>query len=166
MSVDIEYGNMHVSMHDLYREFANLESKGRLDESMGLQKRRWLKVTPANSMHLYETPSGRCLQRVCIERPHVFDNMIVSGLERIEWEHFANVVVLRLPFRSGVQQENLNWKGLKCLRSLDFGEGGVKSIEVLKGSKIFSIMRRVRIPYSLLTRGTREFGLDELYIEP
>ncbi|KAG0605542.1 hypothetical protein M758_9G067200 [Ceratodon purpureus] len=135
---DVDVTSGEFSMHDLYREFANLEVQGKL-ESGSFQSRRFV-YAYSHPSELEMMPSGGVwenLIRVGIEEKTKWDKDKAGGimsLQGIQWKHCSNVVVLKLwglEYLKGV----LNLKGLNCLRSLDlrdlFALGGVEGLDDL-----------------------------------
>jgi hypothetical protein len=67
---DVNMDSQTIRVHDLYREFAKLESQGKLDKSADLGKRRWVWCEDASPAELEVTPSHHCWQnltRICIK---------------------------------------------------------------------------------------------------
>jgi hypothetical protein len=54
---DVDLASGEVRMHDLYREFAELEVRGKLDKSADLEKRRWGYVDDGDLSELESSPS-------------------------------------------------------------------------------------------------------------
>ena len=108
---DVDMTSQRVYVHDLYREFAELESKGKLNESADFEKRKWVYYENAYPAELEMTPSHRCWQnliRVAILKSESswsrmgflepkMAHDLVQSFEGIEWRYFSNVVVLGDP---------------------------------------------------------------------
>jgi hypothetical protein len=133
---DVDLASGEVRMHDLYREFAELEVRGKLDKSADLEKRRWGYVDDGDLSELESSPSvglSHKLIRLCIE---FGCSDITESLEVINWQYCSNVVVLKL-------QGILRWGGgalnlelLKCLKSFSLHRvGGLDRVEGLEGLK-------------------------------
>jgi hypothetical protein len=139
---DVDLTSGKVSMHDLYREFAELEVRGKLDESTDLEKRRWGYVDRGDLLELESSPSvglSHKLIRLVIQFGR--SENCTESLEAINWQYCSNVVVLKL-------EGNLRWRGgalslepLKCLRSFNLhrveGLDGVEGLEGLKNLTYF-----------------------------
>ncbi|KAG0575671.1 hypothetical protein KC19_5G022200 [Ceratodon purpureus] len=115
---DVDMGAQHVYMHDLYREFANLEASGKLKD-LDFKKRKWayyensyptecLKMMPSRGRWQNLTRFG--IEEEWEEKPR--------RLERIKWSYLSDVVVLKL-WCDGKHPGDLDLKGLRCLKSLD-----------------------------------------------
>lgn len=106
-----------VYVHDLSRDFAELECKGKLNESADLEKRRWVYYENAYSAELKMTPSHRCWQKLI--RIGIAFNYWARNIrifQGFEWTNFSNVVELTLRGLKELRGD-LNLKGVKCLRS-------------------------------------------------
>lgn len=104
-----------VRMHDLYCEFVELESKGKLNKSYEFEKQHWVYVHDYLTK-LQSTSSRRCwhnLIQVAIINIHTLQSQ-----EEIRYRYYPNLVVLKLV---GLEllQGVLNLAGLKYLRSLE-----------------------------------------------
>lgn len=112
----------NISVHDLYREFAKLESQGKLNESADFENRKWVYFEDTSPTELEMTPSHRCWQkliRIGIEESRKDGQQhLLHTLQGIEWQNCSNVVVLRLEGLKNLRGD-LNFQGLKCLRSLE-----------------------------------------------
>jgi hypothetical protein len=136
---DADLASGRVSMHDLYREFAELEVRGELDESTDLERRRWGYLDNRDLSELESTPSGRCWQKLI--RLGICEEMFspvgtaTESLQGIEWKNCANVEVLKLHGLECIQGA-LSLERLKCLRSLElYGIGGLDRLVGLEGLK-------------------------------
>ncbi|KAG0584041.1 hypothetical protein KC19_3G180800 [Ceratodon purpureus] len=78
-----------VETHDLYREFAKLETQGKVDQSVNFEKRRWVYYEDTNPTELEMTPSHRCWQNLTriaiVESTSTKDGPSLQG---IEWVYF------------------------------------------------------------------------------
>ena len=98
---NVDWTSGTISVHDLYMEFAVLESEGKLDESTDLENRRWVSIRNGDITELERRPSGGCwqkLSRLCIEG-EVWNQRAknrILCLEGVEWQFCSNVVVLEL----------------------------------------------------------------------
>ncbi|KAG0570622.1 hypothetical protein KC19_6G175800 [Ceratodon purpureus] len=119
---DVDMGAQEVYMHDLYREFANLEASGKLKD-LDFEERKWAYYKDSNPTELLEmTPSPGCWQN--LTRVGVVTDWVGNrplSLEGIEWTNMSNVVVLKLCFNRWAAPftGNLDLKGLRCLKSLE-----------------------------------------------
>lgn len=115
-----------ISMHDLYREFAELEAKGKFGDGADMASRKWVYVGldwGGDLSELEITPAGGCwskLTRLWIRdywypRPDHVE--CITSLEGIEWHHFPNVSMLHIHGLNHVLG-TLNLKGMKQLRFL------------------------------------------------
>jgi hypothetical protein len=130
---DVDLASGRVRMHDLYRDFAKMEVRGKLDESTDLEKRRWGYVDVGDLSELESSPSvglSHQLIRLRIQFGRAA-KITESQMEVINWQYCSNVVVLKL-------KGNLRWGGgalnlelLKCLRS--FSLGGVLGLDRVEG---------------------------------
>ncbi len=127
-----------VSIHDRYREFAELEAQGKL-MAVDMEKRRWVYAKDALPTEMDDEPrsSWKKLTRVCISET-CSDEMIsgIRGVSAIEWKYYTNLVVLKLDGLSALSGV-LNFKDLRRLRSLTVVTAGYSplkfSIEGLEG---------------------------------
>ncbi|KAG0562237.1 hypothetical protein KC19_9G129000 [Ceratodon purpureus] len=124
---DVDMGGQQVYMHDLYREFANLEASGKLKD-LDFKKRKWayyensyttecLKMMPSRGrwQNLTRFGIGQEEDRFGIEeeKPRRLE------IERIKWSYLSDVVVLKVCCDLHQRDLDLNLKGLGCLKSLD-----------------------------------------------
>ena len=112
---DIGEGLGGVIVHDLCREFAKFETcRGKLSDISSV----WHEgIGGSFPTELLKMPPGGFwsnVERVFVG-PRYNSFMLVGTVEGIEWQHFANVMVLVLSI--GVDQV-LDLRGLRCLRSL------------------------------------------------
>ncbi|KAG0602541.1 hypothetical protein M758_10G021400 [Ceratodon purpureus] len=141
---DVDVTSGEFGMHDLYREFAKLEVRGKI-KGGSFQSRRFV-YAYSHPSELEKKPSGGVwenLIRVGLEDEALWKrdkndgNMSMQG---IQWRYCSNVVVLKL---SGLMhlKEVLNLKGLWCLRSLELYDleklGGVEGLKDLKNLTYF-----------------------------
>ncbi|KAG0561686.1 hypothetical protein KC19_9G083900 [Ceratodon purpureus] len=134
---DVDVTSGEFSMHDLYREFAELEVQGKL-KGGSFQSRRFVYGNSHIPSELEMMPSGGVwdnLIRVGIEEGWDLDEgRVISSLQGIQWRYCSNVVVLKLDGLKSLKGV-LNLKGLSCLRSLELYElvelGGVEGLEDL-----------------------------------
>ena len=129
-----EMGSREVSIHDLYREFAEWEARGNL-KSSDMEERRWVYAMDAVPPEMEGEPRSnwKMVTRVCI-----FETCDkIMDVRAIEWKYFTNLVVLTLDSLSELSGV-LNFKDLRRLRSLtvvtpDDFPGHELSIEGLEG---------------------------------
>jgi hypothetical protein len=144
---DVDLASEEVRMHDLYREFAELEVRGKLDESTDLEKRRWGYVDDGDLSELESSPSVGLSHKLIRLRIQFggFGN-ITESLEVINWQYCSNVVVLNLNGDLGCRGRVLSLEPLKCLRSFSFhyaeGLDKVEGLEGLKNLTYFTWMGR------------------------
>ncbi|KAG0611617.1 hypothetical protein M758_7G152900 [Ceratodon purpureus] len=132
----LEYVDMNsqtIRVHDLYREFAKLESQGKLDKSANFGTRKWVWYEDAHPAELELTPFHGCWQnltRIATMKKSWPSWHIDRNLEGIEWRYCSNVVVLKLDGLKKLQGD-LNLAALKCLRSLDLVD--ITALDSLEG---------------------------------
>jgi hypothetical protein len=130
---DVDLASGEVRMHDLYTEFAELEVRGKLDESTDLEKRRWGYVDDGDLSELESSPCVGLI-RLCIKFGR--SENITESLEVINWQYCSNVVVLKLEGNLRLGGGALNLELLKCLKSFSLrGVWGLARVEGLEGLK-------------------------------
>ncbi|KAG0611358.1 hypothetical protein M758_7G135500 [Ceratodon purpureus] len=108
-----------IRVHDLYREFAELEAEGKLNAKK-FKKRMWVNYKDTFPAELEMTPSHTCWQnltRLSIVAKSRSSWQDSRSLEGIEWRNCSNVVVLELKKLDRLRGD-LNLAALKCLKSL------------------------------------------------
>jgi hypothetical protein len=134
---DVDLASGRVSMHDLYREFAEMEVRGKLDESRDLEKRKWGYVDDGDVSELESPPSvglSHNLIRLHIECGR-YEN-VTESFEGINWQYCSNVVVLKLEGNLRLGGGALNLELLKCLKSFSLRYvRGLDRVEGLEGLK-------------------------------
>ncbi|KAG0592267.1 hypothetical protein M758_1G231600 [Ceratodon purpureus] len=127
---DLDMESKSVYMHDLYFEFAVMESEGVLNPTR-FNDRKWVYESSGCSTEIERTASGGCWENLLVlgvEEPSV-----IVCLQRVRWKCCSNVVVLMLVGVDGGMKGVLNLMELKCLRSLDLvGFHGIDKIEGLE----------------------------------
>ncbi|KAG0605506.1 hypothetical protein M758_9G064500 [Ceratodon purpureus] len=141
---DVDVSSGQFSMHDLYREFAELEVQGKL-KGGSFHSRRFLYAN-SHPSELEMMPAGGVwenLVRVGIKEKPWWDedkDGCIMSLQGIQWRCCSNVVVLRLHDLMHLKGV-LNLKGLSCLRSLELTQllkiGGVEGLEDLNNLTYF-----------------------------
>ena len=109
-----------VSIHDLYREFAEKEAQGKLMAVEDMEKRTWVYARDAFPTEMEDELRSiwKNLTRVCISETYAHKKESrIRGVSAIEWKYCTNLVVLKLDGLSELCG-NLNFKDLKRLRSL------------------------------------------------
>jgi hypothetical protein len=116
---DVDLASGEVRMHDLYREFAELEVRGKLDESADLEKRRWVYVDDGDLSELESSPSvGLSHKLIRLVVQFLYSENITDSLEVINWQYCSNVVVLKLEgYILSSRGGALSLEHLKCLKS-------------------------------------------------
>ena len=61
---NVDWTSGTISVHDLYMEFAVLESEGKLDESADFEQRRWVSIRNGDMTEVERRPSGGCWQKL------------------------------------------------------------------------------------------------------
>ena len=161
---DVEMSSGEVSIHDLYREFAELEAQGKL-MALDMEERRWVYARGALPTEMEDEPksSWKKLTRVCIAgTDENMDRSSITSVRTIEWKYCTNLVVLKLVklyALSGI----LNFKDLIRLRSLTvktkLGRSPSKfSIEGLEGLKFLTYFKMY------FDRGFGGYGESEAYV--
>ncbi|KAG0555600.1 hypothetical protein KC19_12G180800 [Ceratodon purpureus] len=117
----VDMGAQQVHVQNLFREFANLEASGKL-EDLHFEKRKWAYYKNSYPTELLEMmPSRGCWQN--LTRVGIVDDWEneerTLSLEGIEWSSLSNVVVLKLCDSFGAQIGDSDLKGLRCLKSLE-----------------------------------------------
>jgi hypothetical protein len=134
---DVDLASGEVRVHDLYREFAELEVRGKLDESTDLGKRRLGYVDDGDRSELESSPSvGLIHNLIRLLIQFGGSGFYIDCFEGINWQYWSNVVVLKL-------KGHVRWRGgvlslgpLKCLRSFSLHEViGLDRVEGLEGLK-------------------------------
>jgi hypothetical protein len=146
---DVDLASGEVRMHDLYREFAELEVRGKLDESTDLEKRRWGYVDDGDLSELESSP--------CVGLSHKLTRLnigfwgfleSIESFEVINWQYYSNVVVLKLVGALGCRGGVLSLEPLKCLRSFSLhGCWVLDRVEGLEGLKNLTYFRWDNVMY-------------------
>ncbi|KAG0606625.1 hypothetical protein M758_9G156100 [Ceratodon purpureus] len=141
---DVDVTSGEFSLHDLNREFAELEVQGKLKGGK-FYSRRFV-YAYSHPSELEKKPSGGVwenLVRMGIEDEARWDEDKDGGilsLQRIQWRYCSNVVVLKLDGLVSLKGV-LKLKGLWCLRSLELRElcalGGVEGLKDLENLTYF-----------------------------
>lgn len=159
---DVNWTSGRINVHDLYMEFAKLESRGKFDDSEDLEHRRCMNISRQNLGELKRSPSGRCWQRLSrvMIRDSYEDHRLKVGIKSLRGidGRFSNVVVLKLERLSCVSG-SLNLKGLKCLGSLSLIDVSfLKKIEGLGGLRNLTYLKWVKPGWSGRSVDVEEYG--------
>ena len=129
---DVDLASQTIRVHDLYFEFAKLESEGKL-KAVDFDKHRWVWYEDTFPSELEMTPFYTCwhnLTRLGIMAKSWSSWHDDRSLQGIEWRYCSNVVVLKL-VRLDKLRGDLNLAAFKCLRSLELVE--VTALDSLDG---------------------------------
>lgn len=129
----VDMNSQTIRVHDLYREFAKLESQGKLDKLANFGTRKWVWYEDTHPAELEMTPFHGCWQnltRIGTVKESWPSRQVDRSLQGIEWRFCSSVVVLKL---NGLKklQGDLNLDALKCLRSLDLVD--ITTLDILEG---------------------------------